>query len=173
MIIIINYTPIYQVTLTEELKRLSKIVIVYASLTGNTEEMAELIAEGIRSTGAVVELKMVEDSNAVHLLEYDAYLLGAYTWGDGEIPDEFEDFLDEMKELDLQGTRSAVFGSGDTTYRLYCGAVDELEERIKDFGVQVVQDGLKVEYGPSAEEKVLCREFGANFAKSLEGLHQV
>ena len=31
---------------------MSKIVIVYASLTGNTEEMAELIAEGIRSTGA-------------------------------------------------------------------------------------------------------------------------
>ncbi|WP_193556404.1 flavodoxin [Paenibacillus lutimineralis] len=151
---------------------MSKIVIVYASLTGNTEEMAELIAEGVRSTGATADLKMVEDCNAICLLEYDAYLLGAYTWGDGEIPDEFEDFLDEMKELDLQGTRSTVFGSGDTTYRLYCGAVDEVEQRLKDSGVVVVQESLKVEYGPSGEEKVLCREFGANFAKSLEGLHQ-
>ncbi|WP_120463552.1 flavodoxin [Paenibacillus aceti] len=154
------------------MRGLSKIVIVYASLTGNTEEMAELIAEGIRSTGATADLKMVEDSNAVLLQEYDAYLLGAYTWGDGEIPDEFEDFLDEMKELDLQGTRSAVFGSGDTAYHLYCGAVDELEEQLKEFGALVVQEGLKVEFGPSAEEKVSCREFGANFAKSLEGLHQ-
>ncbi|MGG6312779.1 flavodoxin [Paenibacillus macerans] len=154
------------------MKGLSKVIIVYASLTGNTEEMAELIAEGVRSTGATADLKMVEDCNAVRLLEYDAYLLGAYTWGDGELPDEFTDFVDEMKELDLQGSRGAAFGSGDTTYRLYCAAVDELEQRLRDFGAVVVQECLKVEYGPSAEEKVLCREFGANFAKSLGALHQ-
>lgn len=82
---------------------MSKIIIVYASLTGNTEEMAELIAEGVRSAGAAADLKMVEDCSAVQLLEYDGYMLGAYTWGDGELPDEFEDFVDEMKELDLRG----------------------------------------------------------------------
>lgn len=149
---------------------LSKVVIVYASLTGNTEEMAELIAEGVRSTGATADLKMVEDCNAVLLMEYDAYLLGAYTWGDGELPDEFEDFIDEMKELDLQGSRSAAFGSGDTSYRLYCAAVDELEQRLREFGAVIVQEPLKVEYGPSAEEKVLCHEFGASFARSLEAI---
>ncbi|WP_068787328.1 flavodoxin [Paenibacillus phocaensis] len=151
---------------------MSKIIIVYASLTGNTEEMAELIAEGVRSTGAAADLKMVEDCNAVHLLEYDACLLGAYTWGDGELPDEFSDFVDEMKGLNLVGFRAAVFGSGDTSYRLYCAAVDELEQRLREFGAIIVQPPLKVEYGPNPEEKVLCREFGASFAQSLGALHQ-
>ncbi|MGZ7442868.1 flavodoxin [Paenibacillus sp. TH7-28] len=146
---------------------MSKIIIVYASLTGNTEEMAELIAEGVRSAGSKADIKMVEDCNAVRLLEYDGYMLGAYTWGDGELPDEFEDFVDEMKELDLRGRMTAVFGSGDTSYRLYCGAVDLLEEKLKDWGAVIPQESLKVEYGPSQEEKDLCREFGANFAKSL------
>jgi flavodoxin I len=151
---------------------LGKIIIVYASLTGNTEEMAELIAEGVRSAGAVADLKMVEDCNAVRLLEYDACLLGAYTWGDGELPDEFADFVDEMKELNLAGIRAAVFGSGDTSYRLYCAAVDELEQRLREFGAVIVQPPLKVEYGPSPEEKVLCREFGASFVHSLGALHR-
>lgn len=150
---------------------MSKVLIVYASLTGNTEEMAELIAEGIRNTGGTADLKMVEDCNAVRLLEYDACLLGAYTWGDGELPDEFADFVDEMKELDLAGTRAAVFGSGDTSYRLYCAAVDELEQHLREFGAVIVQPSLKVEYGPSPEEKGLCREFGASFAQSLGALH--
>lgn len=151
---------------------MGKIIIVYASLTGNTEDMAELIAEGVRSAGAVADLKMVEDCNAVRLLEYDACLLGAYTWGDGELPDEFADFVDEMKELNLAGIRAAVFGSGDTSYRLYCAAVDELEQRLREFGAVIVQPPLKVEYGPSPEEKVLCREYGASFAHSLGALHR-
>ncbi len=57
-------------------------------------------------------------------------LLGAYTWGDGELPDEFLDFMDEMLELDWKEAVTALFGSGDTSYRLYCGALDELEERM-------------------------------------------
>ncbi|MCA1292648.1 flavodoxin [Paenibacillus sp. alder61] len=149
---------------------MSKIIIVYASLTGNTEEMAELIAEGIRDTGVAADLKMVEDCSAALLLEYDGYLLGTYTWGDGELPDEFTDFADELEDIRLQGGPAAVFGSGDTTYRLYCGAVDELEGRLRKLGASIVQDSLKVEYGPSPEEKGLCREFGVNFARSLEAV---
>ncbi|AZK48758.1 flavodoxin [Paenibacillus lentus] len=146
---------------------MNKIMIIYASLTGNTEEMAELIAEGVRSTGAVAELKAVEDCNAVDLRKYDAFLLGAYTWGDGELPDEFHDFLEEMEEIDWKGARTALFGSGDTSYRLYCGALDELELRMKKLGVEVVQESLKVEYGPNQEEQELCREFGRSFADHL------
>lgn len=151
------------------MREMSNILIVFASLTGNTEEMAELIAEGIRGTGLTADLKEVEQCSASELMRYDAFLLGAYTWGDGELPDEFEDFIDEMTELKLHGRKAAAFGSGDTTYRLYCGAVDYLEQKLKEFGVAVEQDGLKVEYGPNTEEKQLCREFGARFAQSLQG----
>lgn len=144
-----------------------KVIIVYASLTGNTEEMAELIAAGLRDSGVAADLKMVEDCSASSLLDYDAYLLGAYTWGDGELPDEFLDFTEEMQELDLSGKLTAIFGSGDTAYHLYCGAVDELEEKVKAVGSELALESLKIELGPSKEEQAMCREFGAKFAKSL------
>lgn len=146
---------------------MSKVIIIYASLTGNTEEMAELIAEGIRRTGATADLKIVDQCSAVELLPYDAFLLGSYTWGDGELPDEFIDFVQEMEELDLSGRKTAIFGSGDTGYPIYCGAVDFLEEKVKEFGAVVVQESIKVEYGPTQEEQELCRQFGEKFAGSL------
>ncbi|WP_206093408.1 flavodoxin [Paenibacillus yonginensis] len=147
---------------------MSKILIVYASLTGNTEEIAELIAEGIQAAGSEVVLKMVDECSAVELLKYDAFMLGAYTWGGGELPDEFLDFVEELEELDLQGRPAAVFGSGDTGYPIYCGAVDELEDRLKAWGAALVQGGLKIEYGPSQEEKGKCRDFGRTFVQSLD-----
>lgn len=145
---------------------INKFAVIYVSLTGNTEEMAELIADGIRESGAEVELKTVENSHAEQLLEYRGYLLGAYTWGDGEMPDEFLDFCDEMNEVDLQGSRASVFGSGDSGYEIYCGAVDQLEDKLRTCGAMLLQESLKVEYGPSTDEKVLCREFGKSFAEA-------
>ncbi|WP_138494228.1 flavodoxin [Paenibacillus pinistramenti] len=146
---------------------MSKVLIVYASLTGNTEEIAELIAEGIRAAGSEAVLKMVEDCNAAEFLNYDALMLGAYTWGDGELPDEFIDFIEEMEELDLKGRTAAAFGSGDTGYRIYCGAVDQLESKLEELGAVLAQPSLKIEYGPNQEEKGLCREFGVMFIQSL------
>lgn len=78
---------------------MSKIIMVFASMTGNTKEMADLIAEGVREEEIALEVVEVLDANASDLQEYDGILLGAYTWGDGDLPDEFLDFYDDMDHL--------------------------------------------------------------------------
>lgn len=108
-------------------------------------------------------LKSVTDCNAEEMKDYAAVLLGAYTWGDGELPDEFLDFYEEMDELDLSSCKAAAFGSGDTGYQIYCGAVDEIEKKLKERGAEIVQASLKIEYGPNAAEKEDCRNFGRQF----------
>lgn len=142
---------------------MSKVLVAYASLTGNTEEIAELIVEGIRQAGGEAVLKSVTDCNADEIQSYEGVLLGAYTWGDGELPDEFLDFYEEMDDLDLSAYKSAVFGSGDTGYEIYCGAVNLIEEKLKERGAMILQESLKIEYGPSAPEKEACRQFGRKF----------
>lgn len=143
-----------------------KVLVAYASLTGNTEEIAELIAEGIRQAGGEVVLKSVMDCNALEMQSYVGVLLGAYTWGDGELPDEFLDFYEEMDDLDLSASKSAAFGSGDTGYDIYCGAVDIIEGKLKERGAIVLQESLKIEYGPNAAEKDACRQFGRQFIEA-------
>ncbi|UPK41843.1 MULTISPECIES: flavodoxin [Paenibacillus] len=143
---------------------MAKLLVAYASMTGNTEEIAELIVEGIKQGGHEVDLKSVTDCNASDVLDYDGFLIGVYTWGDGELPDEFLDFYEELDELDLSGKRAAVFGSGDTSYEQYCGAVDLAAAKLLERGAEVSPEMLKIEYSPMEQEKDTCRDFGKRFA---------
>lgn len=144
-----------------------KIIIVYASMSGNTEEIAEEIAAGIREAGIDPVVKSVMDVSGVDLVNYDGILLGAYTWGDGDLPDEFEDFYDELEDLDLSGRKSGAFGSADSSYTHFGAAVDTIEERLAEIGTEKVFDGLKIEFNPTSEQKKLCRELGAKFAAAV------
>ncbi|WP_211744914.1 flavodoxin [Paenibacillus sp. Marseille-Q4541] len=146
---------------------MANILIVYASLTGNTEEIADLIAAGIKGSDHKVVMKTSEECRADELLNYDGALIGLYTWGDGDLPDEFLDFYEELDEIDLTGYPIALFGSGDTSYDLFCGAVDTAEAKVKERGAVVKEPSLKIEYSPLDEEKNDCRALGTRFVNSM------
>jgi flavodoxin I len=147
----------------EELQ-MPKVLVVYASMTGNTEEMAEAIVEGAKEAGAEVVSKEAFDASAEELNDYDGIIIGAYTWGDGELPDEFLDFYEAMDSLDLSGKKAAVFGSGDTSYPIYCAAVDIIESKLKELGAEIAGECIKFEYNPSEEEKEQGRSLGRQIA---------
>lgn len=148
---------------------MSKIVMIFASMTGNTEDIADAIADGIREAGGELTQQNVMDSKGKELLDYDGILLGAYTWGDGDLPDEFLDFYDEMEELDLRGKAAAVFGSCDSSYSEYGAAVDTLIAKLQELGAEVVLDGFKIELSPSKAEKEACKQYGIQFVEKLNG----
>ncbi|MCL6571165.1 MAG: flavodoxin [Bacillus sp. (in: Bacteria)] len=140
-------------------------LIVYASMTGNTEELAHLIGKGIQEAGATVEIKDILEVDVSNLLDYNGILLGAYTWGDGELPDEFLDFYDEMDSLNLTGKMAAAFGSCDSSYQHHGGAVTILTEKLVELGSNVILEGLKIDLSPTLAEKEQCIQFGQSFVK--------
>lgn len=142
---------------------MSKIIIIFASMTGNTEIMAEAVAEGIEEAGGVVTMKDAFNTNAKELEQYDGIILGAYTWGDGDLPDDFLDFYDEMDNLELESIPAAVFGSCDSNYSSFGTAVDTLIEKLTERGAKVNLPGLKIELTPSDKEREACKAFGKQF----------
>ena len=146
---------------------MTKVIIVYSSLTGNTEEMSELIESGVKTAGIEVVRKDAYDAKAAEVLQYDGIIIGAYTWGDGELPDEFLDFYEDLEELDLSGKKAAVFGSGDTSYAHYCGAVDIIEHKLRELGADIVHESLKFEYNASTEELQHGKMIGYEIAGKL------
>jgi flavodoxin I len=147
---------------------MSKIIIIFASMSGNTEEMANTIAEGITEISDVSIEKMdIMDGPVASMLEdYDGIILGAYTWGDGELPDDFLDFYEDMNHIDLTGKKAAVFGSCDSAYPQYGAAVDILTEKLREQGAVIVLEGLKVELTPDDEDIKNCQNFGREFIKN-------
>lgn len=145
-----------------------KILILYASMSGNTEEIANLVAEGLQENGIEPTIIDIMNSPFAHeLLEYDGVIIGSYTWGDGELPDDFLEFYVEMSGVDLSGIKSAVFGSGDHAFLEFCAAVEIFERKLLECNAQLVQKGLKIEMSPTNAEKPICKEFGAKFARNF------
>jgi flavodoxin I len=145
-------------------------LIVYASMTGNTEEIAEILREGILNEDVNTVVKDILEVDAKELEMYDGILLGAYTWGDGDLPDEFLDFYEDMTSIDLKGKMVAAFGSCDSTYEHRGKAVDILTERLLECGANVIHKGMKVDLTPTAEEQKQCYQFGQFFAEKLKGV---
>ena len=77
---------------------MAKILIAYASMSGNTESIADLIKVSLDAFDREVVLQEMEGMDAEELLAYDGIILGSYTWGDGELPFEAEDFHDDLEK---------------------------------------------------------------------------
>ncbi|MDO3662458.1 flavodoxin [Bacillus sp. C28GYM-DRY-1] len=145
---------------------MGKILLVYATMSGNTEAMADLIEKGLQVAEVEADrFEAMDIDNAQLFNDYDYIIIGSYTWGDGDLPDEFLDLAEDMDEIDFSGKTCAVFGSGDTAYEFFCGAVDTLEAKIKERGGEIVLPSVKIENNPEGEEEEELIEFGRQFAK--------
>lgn len=148
---------------------MSKIIMVFASMSGNTEDIADLIVRKLRDKGFEVDQEEMEEYDPEQLVEYDGIILGSYTWGDGDLPYEAEDFYEALNDVDLTGKPAAVFGSGDTVYPEFCEAVHTFERQLTECGAELVTKGLKIEFIPESEEDFAeCERFAEEFAEKLK-----
>ena len=137
-----------------------KVSIVYWSGTGNTEAMANAVAEGAKSAGAEVELLNVSNATA-EVLKSDAILLGCPAMGSEQLEDsEFEPFFASI-ESSLAGKRIGLFGSydwGDGEWMRTWQADAE------EAGAVMLAEGLIVNNTPDDEGLEKCRSLGAKAA---------
>ena len=90
---------------------MSKVAVVYWSGTGNTEMMAQKVAEGAKEAGAEVSVLTCADFSADDVDAYDAIAFGCPAMGAEELEDtEFEPMFSAC-ESKLSGKKIALFGS--------------------------------------------------------------
>jgi flavodoxin short chain len=138
---------------TEE--EMSKALIIFGSTTGNTENMAGIVSNALESSGIETELKEVTEAAVADLTaDQDLFLLGCPAYGDDtiELQEDFEEFYEQLDEVNLNGKPFAVFAPGDSTYEYFCGSVDMLEEKMNALGGEQLVEGLKIDGDPDDEE---------------------
>ena len=133
-----------------------KTAVIFWSGTGNTEMMAESIAEG-----AGAELFTVGDFSG-NIRDYDKIAFGCPAMGDEILePEEFEPFFRSI-ESEIHGKTVALFGSYDW------GNGDWMRKwvmRVKAAGAVVFgNDGLIIHLTPDDTALEKCRKFGEDFA---------
>ena len=90
---------------------MNKISLVYYSATGNTEQMAKAIEEGIVEAGGKVTVYKASEMNKEDILSSDVIVMGSSATG-AEVIDE-NDMLPSWKkqEINLKGKKVYIFGS--------------------------------------------------------------
>lgn len=130
-----------------------KAQIVFASMTGNDEDMAEILEENLQDAGFDVENIDVSFADASSYLDADLCVMVTYTYGEGVMTDELKDFYDQLVTLDLSGKKFAVMGSGDKTYKdQYCENVDDFEKAFIKCGAVEVAKPVKIENAVDDED---------------------
>ena len=141
---------------------MNKLAIVYWSGTGNTEVMANCIAEGAKEAGAEVTLMGPADFSTARLSEFNVVAFGCPAMG-AEVLEEMEfDPMFSGIESFLNGKRIALFGSygwGDGQW------MRDWEERMKAAGAEVAcGEGVITQETPDDDALAKCKELGKTLA---------
>jgi NAD(P)H dehydrogenase (quinone) len=156
------------------------ILIVYHSKSGNTEEMAKAVEEGVKSEGVKVVRKKVSRATLKDLLKADGIILGSPTYY-GTMAAEMKALLDKSVQYHgkLEGKVGAAFSS--------CGGLGGgVETTVLDMVKALLIHGMVIQgdpwgshYGtvsigkPNASARKECKKLGEKVARLAKRLGPV
>ncbi|WP_338215935.1 flavodoxin domain-containing protein [Companilactobacillus muriivasis] len=145
-----------------------KILLTYTSMTGRNEKIANYLADYLKEKGADVDLEEIIDTDAFGLSDYDAVIVESYTYHDGEVPDEAQDFYEDLADIDLERTKFAVLGSSSKKHIHFGRAVDYFTMQLNSSNGEQVSDSVKIDQDPDEDDFKRVRDLGDRVLKSLK-----
>lgn len=143
---------------------MAKVLIVYATRSGETEEIARLVAEGIRFTGAEAKIVNVTDiKKETDLTGYDGYLFGSATYH-GDMMQSMKTMLFLAEKAGLEGKAGGAFGAFGWSGE----APDRIFETMKNiFKMDMVKEPLRLKSASLGGGKQMAQDYGRDIGKKL------
>ena len=144
---------------------MGKVLVVYATRTGETQSIADLIAEGVRMAGHqadVVNVKTIKSE--ADLAGYDGYVFGSATYH-GEMLQAMKTFLFMAEKSQLEGKIGGAFGSfgwsGEANERIY-------QTMQNVFKMDMLADSLRLKSSNLGGGVKMAQEYGRQMAQKLK-----
>ena len=143
---------------------MAKALIVYASRTGETKKIGELIAEGIRFSGHEATLSKVNDiKKETDLQGYDALVFGSATYH-GDMIQGMKTMLFLAEKADLEGKTGGAFGAFGWSGE----APDRIFNTMKNiFQMDMVSGSLRLKSSSLGGGVQMAQDYGREIAEKL------
>jgi len=141
-------------------------LIAYASWSGNTGEVAEIVEETLLSEGMDVTVHRIGIGPMPDPRMFDAMIIGSFTWDKGATPEEVKDFV---ADIGYKPRNVYVFGTGDTQFGgddLFCNAAAKLA---RFYGSEI--EPLKIEQSPRGTQEKKVIEWSKGVFQHWQHLH--
>jgi len=144
-----------------------KILVAYASRTGNTEKLAEAIAEGVNGVeGVSVTIKRARDIKPGDAVSADGYAFGshsAFEYMGGELKTLFEELYRVRDKM--TGKPVLLFATG---HGGQVAALESMDRVVGVFNPRWIKPGVAVEAMPDETEKARAVEMGKKLAEAVK-----
>jgi flavodoxin len=150
---------------------MTKALIVYHSLFGNTEKVANALATGLQSGGCDAETVKVDAVNFSSLSDVDLLCVGTPVHA-FNISKPVKEFLEQlMNQKDLSGKKAFAFDTKMKS-RLAGTAGGKIEKKLKELGIEIIKPAksavVKGREGPLEEgAEETFRQIGVELAKMM------
>lgn len=145
---------------------MASVLVVYATLSGNTKAAAEIVSEGARAAGAKVVLKAAAEAQPQDLLNCDAVALGSYDafsyMGGG-----LKDFFDRA----FYPTQGQVTDKPYGAFLTHGGggkAIESIESVAQSFKLKKVAEAVLVKGKPEGPAVAALKSLGSKLAASAK-----
>ena len=146
---------------------MTKVFIAYASMTGNTEKMAQYIAEGVRIGGCEATLKNISGIKDAAVMEgFDGYIFGSPTYHRDMIG-TMKTLLFMVKKLNLEGKLAGAFGSYTHSGDAPAYVLETMEYVFKMEPFELGSFNMKEALIGTPEGMKACQDYGRTFAQKL------
>ena len=129
---------------------MAKIGLFFDTDTGNTRKVAKMINK-LFDEGDI-DLKNVTKLDVADFDNYSAFIIGTPTLGEGELPDNWNEFMPQLETVDFTGKTVALFGLGDQEEygHEFVDGLGILYEKLESLGASFVgfwpTEGYEYEY---------------------------
>ena len=145
---------------------MAKVLVVYATRTGETQTIADLIGEGVRFSGQEANVVSVKEIKSEADLDgYDGYVFGSSTYH-GEMLQGMKTFLFIAEKANLDGKVGGAFGSfgwsGEANDRIF----ETMKHILK---MDMVGDTLRLKSSSLGGGLQMAQDYGREIAKKISG----
>jgi flavorubredoxin len=145
--------------------KMGKVLVVYASRSGETEKIANLIAEGVRMSGNEASVKSVaEIKNENDLQGFDGYAFGSATYH-GDMIQSMKTMLFLAEKAGLKDKAGGGFGafgwSGEAPDRIF-DTMDNI------FEMDMVSGPLRLKSSSLGGGVQMAQDYGKQIAQKIE-----
>ena len=147
---------------------MSRILIVYYSLMGNTEKMADYIAEGVRISSHEASVKKTSDIKSRDDIKgYNGYIFGSPTHHQ-DIAEPMKHFLFLPRREDMKGKLAGAFGSYTHSGNAPGIIFENMEHVLKMKMFELGPFRLEEKVVETQDGRKACHDYGRVFGENLD-----